>query len=326
MSLGETMPTRRPTVVDHRAAVRCRADALEQIGELLVAARDRDAGRPGWRCRWRGGCRAAAGGTCLIPRIVTRPSIRPSMLWVGNDVNWWPMTYWSTSSSTVIQDGTITGFFDMTSPTSTPSSAWRACSPCASPRAAVSRNQPMSISQSAADRVEEEEVEDAEADQHDGEEAAGSRSRDGGRHPVLRPHPEEAAKDPAAVERERRDQVEDEQEQVDGREPLGDDDHQRRGAELSEDQDAADEDADDARSVTAGPIAATSISVLPVIQSPLIWATPPKSQSLMPSTVDAAVTREQCVAQLVSRERGDQEQRRRSTPTIQASQSGVLGA
>ena len=26
-------------------------------------------------------------GTCLIPRIVTRPSMRPSMLWVGNDVN-----------------------------------------------------------------------------------------------------------------------------------------------------------------------------------------------------------------------------------------------
>ena len=37
-------------------------------------------------------------------------------------------------------------------------------------------------------------------------------------------------------------------------------------------------------SVTAGPIAATSISVLPVIQSPFIWATPPKSQSRMPST------------------------------------------
>jgi hypothetical protein len=39
------------------------------------------------------------------------------------------------------------------------------------------------------------------------------------------------------------------------------------------------------RKDTAGPIAATSISVLPVTQSPLIWATPPNSQSLMPSTV-----------------------------------------
>ena len=142
----------------------------------------------------------------------------------------------------------------------------------------------MSISQNSADRIVEEDVEHADPDQGHREEATGPGRGDRGGHPVLRACPDEPAQDPAAVEREGRDEVEEEQEQVDGGDPLDDDDHQRRRVDGARTARLAAMNTAVITSVIAGPIAATSISVLPVIQSPLIWATPPKSQSLMPST------------------------------------------
>ena len=87
MSLGETIPTRRFLVVDHRATVGRGAHALEQVGERLVRARDR---HPFDRDRDVDGAAVAAllGRELLDARAcVTRPSMRPSMLWVGNEVN-----------------------------------------------------------------------------------------------------------------------------------------------------------------------------------------------------------------------------------------------
>ena len=74
------------TVVDHRPAIRRGPDTLEQVGELLVLTGigTRSTGMAMSMARRLPRC---CGGTCLMPRMVTRPSIRPSMLWVGKDVN-----------------------------------------------------------------------------------------------------------------------------------------------------------------------------------------------------------------------------------------------
>ena len=75
-----------------------------------------------------------------------------------------------------------------------------------------------------------------------GEEATGARRRHGGRHPVLRPLQRNPRRIRPPSSGKRRDEIEHEEEQVDDRQPLGDDDHQGRCADLQKQPGRSDED------------------------------------------------------------------------------------
>ena len=142
----------------------------------------------------------------------------------------------------------------------------------------------------------------------DREEATDARCRDGGGRPVLGPAPEEAAKDAAAVEGKRRDEIEHEQEHVHDRQPLGDDDHEGRCADLQKQPGRADEDG--GQCCRHGRSDRSDEHLRPAVcQSPLIWATPPNSQSLMPCDLHAAPAGKERVSKFMSGQRGDQEHR-----------------
>ena len=133
--------------------------------------------------------------------------------------------------------------------------------------------------------------------------------------------PGDRARDPAAVERERRDQVEDQHEQVDRRQ-VGEQrqsavrerlrlEAHRRPEVVAADEPIPIADAERRRSasVTSGPATATLNSTPGESVSRAILAMPPNSHRSMPAIAILLRHRHQRVAELVQQDRQEEQQR-----------------